>query len=119
MTYEKGSCAEFGPMDVFWFKSDSVKPFSRIRIKVIIIIIIIIVIIIIIIVIIIIIIIIITRRTCANLGRTLVIFLENVQILSKIQKEKPHTKQTKIQRSQRLRVKVSPRNRSGRQYLSK
>ena len=41
MTYKKGSCAEFGPVDVLWFKSDSVKPFSCIRIKVIMIIIII------------------------------------------------------------------------------
>ena len=38
MTYEKGSCAEFVAVDVFQFKSDSVKPFSCIRIKVIIII---------------------------------------------------------------------------------
>ena len=36
MTYEKGNCAEFGPLDVFQFKSDSVKPISCIRIKVII-----------------------------------------------------------------------------------
>ena len=28
MTYKKGSCAESGPVDVFQFKSDSVKPFS-------------------------------------------------------------------------------------------
>ena len=39
---EKGSCAEFVAVDVFQFKSDSVKPFSCIRIKVIIIIIIVI-----------------------------------------------------------------------------
>ena len=45
MTYKKGNCAEFGPVDVFQFKSDSVKPISCIRIKVIIIIIIIIIII--------------------------------------------------------------------------
>ena len=45
MTYKKGSCAEFGPVDVFEFKSDSVKHFSCIRIKAIIIIIIIIIII--------------------------------------------------------------------------
>ena len=49
MTYKKGNCAEFGPVDVFQFKSDSVKPISCIRIKVIIIIIIVIIIIIIII----------------------------------------------------------------------
>ena len=29
MTYKKGSCAEFGPVNVFQFKSDSVKPFSN------------------------------------------------------------------------------------------
>ena len=38
MTYEKGSCAEFELVDVFQFKSDSVKPFSFMRIKLIIII---------------------------------------------------------------------------------
>ena len=44
MTYKKGSCAEFGPVVILdQFKSDSVKPFSYIRIKVIIIIIIIII----------------------------------------------------------------------------
>ena len=37
MTYKEGNCAEFGPVDVFQFKSDSVKPVSCIRIKVIII----------------------------------------------------------------------------------
>ena len=58
MTYKKGSCTEFGPVDVFQFKSDSVKPISCIRIKVIIIIIIVIMIIIVIIIKIIIIIII-------------------------------------------------------------
>ena len=36
MTYEKGNCAEFGPVDVFQFKSDSVKPICCIKIKVII-----------------------------------------------------------------------------------
>ena len=46
---------------------------------------------------------------------------EYVQILTKIQKEKPHTKQTTIQRinDQRLRVKVSSQKRSGPEYLSK
>ena len=44
MTYKKGNCAEVGPVDVFQFKSDSVKPISCMRIKVIIIIIIIIII---------------------------------------------------------------------------
>ena len=34
MTYRKGNCAEFGPVNVFQFKSDSVKPISCIRIKV-------------------------------------------------------------------------------------
>ena len=43
MTYKKGKCAEFGPLNVFQFKSDSVKPIFCIRIKVIIIIIIIII----------------------------------------------------------------------------
>ena len=38
MTYKKGNCAEFGPVDVFQFKSDSVKPISCVRIKVLIII---------------------------------------------------------------------------------
>ena len=33
MTYKKCSCAEFGAVDVFQFKSNSVKPFSCIRIK--------------------------------------------------------------------------------------
>ena len=47
MTYEKGSCAEFELVDVFQFKSDSVKPFSFMRIKLIIMIIIITIIIII------------------------------------------------------------------------
>ena len=56
MTYKKSNCAEFGPVDAFQFKSNSVKPISCVRIKVIIIIIIIIVIIIIIIIIIILII---------------------------------------------------------------
>ena len=28
MTYKKGNCTEFGPVDVFQFKSDSVKPIS-------------------------------------------------------------------------------------------
>ena len=28
MTYKKGNCREFGPVDVFQFKSDSVKPIS-------------------------------------------------------------------------------------------
>ena len=49
MTYKKGNYAEFGPVDVFQFKTDSVKPFSCVRIKVVIIMIIIIIIIIIII----------------------------------------------------------------------
>ena len=46
---------------------------------------------------------------------------EYVQILTKIQKEKPLTKQTTIQRinDQRLRVKVSSQKRSGPEYLSK
>ena len=46
---------------------------------------------------------------------------EYVQILTKIQKEKPLTKQTTIQRinDQRLRVKVSSKKRSGPEYLSK
>ena len=44
MTYKKGNCAEFAPVNVFQFKSDSEKPMSCIRIKVIIIIIIIIII---------------------------------------------------------------------------
>ena len=35
MTYEKGHCAEFGSVDVFQFKSDSVKPIPCIRIEVI------------------------------------------------------------------------------------
>ena len=39
MTYKKGNCAEFGPVNVFQFKSDSVKPVSCTRIKVIMIII--------------------------------------------------------------------------------
>ena len=43
MTYKKGNCAEFGPVNVFQFKSDSVKPISCIRIKVVLIIIIIII----------------------------------------------------------------------------
>ena len=59
MTYKKSNCAEFGPVDAFQFKSTSVKPISRVRIKVIIIIIIIVIIIMIIIIIVIIIIIII------------------------------------------------------------
>ena len=58
MIHKKGNCAEFGPVNVFQFKSDSVKPISCIRIKVIIIIVIIIIVIIIIIMIIIIVIII-------------------------------------------------------------
>ena len=45
MTYKKGNYAEFGPVNVFQFKSDSVKPVSCIRIKVIMIIIIIMIII--------------------------------------------------------------------------
>ena len=40
MIYQKGNCAEFAPVNVFQFKSDSEKPISCIRIKVIIIIII-------------------------------------------------------------------------------
>ena len=44
---------------------------------------------------------------------------EYVQILNKIQKEEPRAKQSTIQRSQRLRVKVSPRNRSSPEYLPK
>ena len=43
MTYKKGNCAEFGPVDVFWFKRDTVKPISCKRMEVIIIIIIIII----------------------------------------------------------------------------
>ena len=39
MIYKKGNWAEFGPVNVFQFKSDLVKPISCIRIKVIIIII--------------------------------------------------------------------------------
>ena len=35
MTCKKGNCAEFGPMNVFQFESDSVKPISCMRIKVI------------------------------------------------------------------------------------
>ena len=42
---QKDNCTEFGPVDVFQFKSNSVKPISCIRIRVIIIIIIIIIII--------------------------------------------------------------------------
>ena len=38
MTYKKGNCAEFGPVNVFQFKSDLVKPISCIKMKVIIII---------------------------------------------------------------------------------
>ena len=38
MTYKKGICAEFGPVNVFQFERDSVKSISCIRIKVIIII---------------------------------------------------------------------------------
>ena len=55
MTYKKINCAEFGPVDVFQFKHDSVKPISCVRIKVTIIITVIIIIIIITIIIIIII----------------------------------------------------------------
>ena len=44
MKYKKGNCAEFGPVNVFHFEYDSVRPISCMRIKVIIIIIIIIII---------------------------------------------------------------------------
>ena len=37
MTDKKGNCEEFVPVNVFQFKSDSVKPISCIRIKVVII----------------------------------------------------------------------------------
>ena len=36
ITYKKGICAEFGPVNVFQFKGDSLRPIFYIRIKVII-----------------------------------------------------------------------------------
>ena len=45
--------------------------------------------------------------------------VEYVGLMSKIQKEKPHTKQLTALRGQPLRVKVSPRNRSSPEYSSK
>ena len=64
---QKDNCTEFGPVDVFQFKSNSVKPISCIRIRVIIIIIIIIITTMIIIIIMIIIITIITNYSTYTL----------------------------------------------------